>query len=104
VAACATPENYNGFDRLVIFYPSRNSVINGGLGRSGLEQGGYQIAALVMTLGMAIVGGIVTGLILKTPFFEQIDNTADLFDDEKDWILPNDELFAKKKHIETTQI
>ena len=30
-------------------------------GRSAAEQGGYQFLAIIVTLGIAIVGGIITG-------------------------------------------
>lgn len=36
---------------------------------TAVEQGGYQMAALVITLLFAIVGGSVTGLVVKHPFF-----------------------------------
>jgi len=34
------------------------------------EQGGYQIAALVVTLLISLVGGLLTGLIIKLPCFQ----------------------------------
>ncbi len=104
VAACANADNYNGEDRLFIFYPSRNSISNGGLGRTAVEQGGYQIAALVVTLVIAIFGGAITGLVLKTPLFEQKDSKTDFFDDEIDWVVPNDGLFLKNNNTVITQI
>ena len=33
------------------------------MGRSAMAQGGYQIAALAVTLAIAIVGGAITGII-----------------------------------------
>lgn len=106
IAAFAASRNsYNG-DRLYVFYPSRipkfdspdyfkynlnNSTIAefkaGGDGRSASTQAGYQLAALVLTLGMAIIGGLLTGLFLKSPIFKQMED-SDLFDDEKNWKLP----------------
>jgi ammonium transporter Rh len=80
---------------LVLFYPARDSITNGGLGRTAVEQGGYQIACLATTLGIAIFGGAVTGLLLKTRLFEQINDEHDLFADEKNWIVPDDHLFIK---------
>lgn len=106
VAATAIKENFHG-DRLYVFYPSRIPAFNssdylneslagtefsdGGLGRSAVVQGGYQIAALALTLGMALVGGAITGLLMKLPFLEQIEDSNDnLFDDEPNWITPDD--------------
>ena len=34
-------------------------------GRSAVAQGGYQIAALIVTLAIAIVGGIITGMFMR---------------------------------------
>jgi hypothetical protein len=48
-----------------------------------------------VTLGIAIVGGALCGLFLKTPLFEQINDENDLFADEKNWIVPDDHLFIK---------
>lgn len=36
------------------------------MGRSAMEQGGYQMAALCLTLAIAIVGGIITGNVERT--------------------------------------
>lgn len=52
-----------------------------GVGRSALCQGAYQIAALGTTLAFAVVGGLVTGLILQLPFFNQAGRNA-FTDDE----------------------
>ena len=38
-------------------------------GRSAVAQGAYQIAALIVTLAIAIVGGIITGMFMR---FENI--------------------------------
>jgi hypothetical protein len=90
------------------FYPSRippigsidyiqynlteSSYSEGGLGRSAVQQGGYQIAALCLTLGCAIVGGAITGLIIRfVPIFDQVKEVEKMFDDEPNWLLPEDE-------------
>lgn len=105
VAATATRDKYNG-NRLYTFYPSRipsvNSTefanlsldatdfVNGGLGRTAVMQGGYQLAAIGVTLAMAIVGGIITGYIMKLPIIEQIEDIEEMFDDEPNWLTPED--------------
>jgi ammonium transporter Rh len=61
--------------------------IEAGLGRTAHQQGGYQIAALAMTLAVAIVGGLVTGLILRLPFFGKVPSSH-LFDDTMSWEVP----------------
>jgi len=103
VAAFACRENY-GDNRLYVFYPARTPAINstdyinynlantefknGGLGRTAIEQGMYQLAALGMTLGVSIVFGIITGFIMRIPLFEQIQDTEEMFDDEPNWLVP----------------
>ena len=60
------------------------------MGRSALVQGGYQMAAIGLTLGLAIVFGAITGLLLRLPIFEQIEEVDECFDDEPHWITPVD--------------
>lgn len=87
------------------FYPSRipklnsddynkynltlTSYADGGEGRDAITQGGYQMAALAMTLGMAIVSGILTGFLMKLPIFEQLKDDEDMFDDQSSWLTPS---------------
>ena len=53
-------------------------------GRSAVAQGGYQIAALIVTLAIAIVGGIITGFIMKLSIWDS--PKAELFfDDNHAW-------------------
>jgi len=53
--------------------------------RTALEQGGFQFAALAVTLGIAIVGGLFTGKICT--FFEDSEEYAD---DEGQWEIPEE--------------
>lgn len=105
VAATATREKFHG-NRLYVFYPSRTPMTNsteyhdyalmdtafvqGGLGRTAGQQGGYQIAALAMTIGFALIGGFITGYIMRIPIIEQVDEIEEMFDDEPNWITPED--------------
>ena len=79
----------------VNFNLTNTDYAQGGLGRSAGVQAGYQLAALAVTLGLAIVTGVITGLILKTPLFEQVKDENEMFDDEPNWLVPTDELFVK---------
>ena len=47
-------------------YHMKNSTWEPGLGRSGIEQGGYQMLALLITMAIAIVGGTITGTIKRS--------------------------------------
>ncbi|VDI41060.1 Hypothetical predicted protein, partial [Mytilus galloprovincialis] len=65
-------------------YHDTNSTWEPGLGRSGVEQGGYQMVALIITLAIALVGGTITGFILKLPVCDRPDGDS-LFDDRVHW-------------------
>ncbi|KAK2142625.1 hypothetical protein LSH36_932g01097, partial [Paralvinella palmiformis] len=68
---------------------SQFSVIKPGYGWTAGKQAAMQAAALCLTLGMATVGGIVVGLILRIPFWDQ--PTADeVFDDADFWEVPSE--------------
>lgn len=56
----------------------------------GDQQAGYQMAATVTSVGMAIVGGIITGAIMKAVDNIQYVNAADFFNDRTWWSLPSD--------------
>ncbi|XP_072049051.1 ammonium transporter Rh type B-like [Amphiura filiformis] len=60
-------------------------------GRSASGQAGYQLAALAVTLVIAIVGGLVTGFVLKLPFWNEPKEDDELFDDHQNWELPEEE-------------
>lgn len=61
-------------------------------GRSAGAQAGFQLAALALTLAMAVLGGVVTGLLMRVPAFEQIDE-ENMFDDDLAFITPDDYSF-----------
>ena len=57
-----------------------------GLNRTAGQQAGYQLLALAITLGIAIVSGLVTGLIIRLPICGSIPEEK-RFDDEANWEL-----------------
>lgn len=59
-------------------------------GRTQKEQMVYQFVTLGVTLGMAIVGGLITGWIIRQPFFEPLDSDR-CFDDQQIWVMEKDE-------------
>ena len=59
----------------------------GGMARGRGTQSGYQAAGLALTIGMAIVGGLLAGFVIRIPFFAQKSKD---FNDEENWILPED--------------
>ena len=106
------------FQRLYKFYPTLVPAYNssdynaynlngtefsaGGDGRTPVQQGGFQIAGLALTLGMAIVGGLITGLVMKLPCIERFDDEEDMFDDGPNWKTPEDfdETSSQVEHIQ----
>ncbi|KAL5019944.1 hypothetical protein ScPMuIL_002836 [Solemya velum] len=52
--------------------------------RSAMEQGGYQLLMLVVTLILAIVAGAITGFVMKLPIWDS-PNEDHLFDDSEKW-------------------
>lgn len=109
VAGMASLPSYGESNRMYKFFPSRVPVFNstlyineslagtefdrGGLGRSGAQQAGYQIVALVVTLMMALLSGTLTGLFMRLPIFEQLRDQDELFEDDNFWSLPLDTPF-----------
>jgi len=72
-------------------------------GRTQSEQAGFQLACLASTLGISIVGGLITGAIIKCEFFEG-PKPEHCFDDEMYWVMeaeeePVDKILTKH-HIE----
>ncbi|XP_063416627.1 ammonium transporter Rh type A-like [Mytilus trossulus] len=70
-----------------------------GSDRSATVQGGYQMLALVITLAIAIVGGIITGFILKLPIWDSPEGEK-FFDDNHNWNVAEEGFpgFPKSKY------
>ncbi|CAF0881801.1 unnamed protein product [Adineta steineri] len=66
-----------------------DKCLGGGLNRTVGMQAAYQIAGVVLTLGMGIIGGLGTGLFLRLPIFATPDNDS-YFDDSLNWHVPKD--------------
>nr|XP_009858225.1 rh type C glycoprotein isoform X1 [Ciona intestinalis]XP_009858226.1 rh type C glycoprotein isoform X2 [Ciona intestinalis] len=52
--------------------------------RTSGQNGGYQIASLAVVLGIAIIGGTLTGFLLKLPVWDNL-SAEELFEDEVFW-------------------
>jgi ammonium transporter Rh len=57
--------------------------------RSYLLQIGYQALTLGVTIVIAVAGGIITGVILRLPFFND-DVPSSYFNDQQHWETPHD--------------
>ena len=66
-----------------------NQCLSGGIHRTASAQAGFQFAGLVLTLAMATVGGLLTGLILRLPIFTS-PSLETYFDDSLHWHVPDD--------------
>lgn len=101
-ASLASYEQYK--TSLYMIFPARAPVLNStqyfelvefdpdvvdGLGWSAGKQAGFQFAALAVTLVVAILGGVLTGIIVKRPFFDPLREEA-LYDDGEFWEVPGD--------------
>ena len=76
-----------------------DSCLSGGKSRSSSTQSAYQAAGLGLTISMAVVGGLITGAILRIPLFSQ---KSEDFDDEANWHLPNSDdehIMIKRKDM-----
>ena len=71
-------------DSIDLIFPARA----GSDGRSAKEQALYQFLGIVITLGISIIGGIITG------FFVNLLNNDDSveFNDSEYWHLPEEEI------------
>jgi ammonium transporter Rh len=68
--------------------------------RSREEQAGYQIAALLVTLVIAIVGGMITGFIANISLFDPVlDEEDDLFEDDRLWEVSDELSFNLEDRI-----
>lgn len=99
-AAISSFTQYN--HELYEIYPARTPIINSteyidqgikienGKGRSGLEQAGFQLIAIAITIGISLLAGAITGFVLRLPLFEQLSEDVEMFDDEAQWVTPDD--------------
>lgn len=69
--------------------------VDPGSDRSASAQAWYQLAALGVTLGMSIVGGLLVGYLCRIEFFEPPKN---LYNDVDYWELPEDDEEDEKEH------
>lgn len=72
-----------------------NYGISAGLNRTAGQQAAYQLLALVITLGIAIVSGLITGLIMRVLICGSISEEQK-FDDEAHWELEEESLQGSK--------
>ncbi|XP_058797600.1 ammonium transporter Rh type B-B isoform X2 [Phymastichus coffea] len=75
---------------LTMLNDNYNTVFKPGLNRSAAQQAAYQLLALAVTLGIAVVSGLLTGLILRFSICGSISED-EKFDDCIHWELEGDE-------------
>jgi len=90
---CAPEE---GSDELTAAQAELGSI-EAGEGRSQSTQAAFQVAALAITLALAIVSGAVTGLLLNVQSLFDPLHDHQLFDDQHFWSLPADVASGKEE-------
>lgn len=73
------------FAAVYLAAPKYLPIVTTKAGREPYVQGGYQIACLFTTIGIAAVFGVLTGLILRRI---AVYHKEDLFDDQTHWFIP----------------
>jgi hypothetical protein len=68
------------------------------ISRQGI-QACFQLAGLSMTLGFALVSGLITGFLLRIPIIQQIKEEEVLFEDSIFWEMP--ENINEEKQVPT---
>ncbi|CAH2090570.1 unnamed protein product [Euphydryas editha] len=81
-AALATKEEY-GSDLTGVF----GAMSDDGTGRTAANQALNQFFALLVTIVVSTVGGIITGLLARAPILEPLED-HEKYDDEVNWELP----------------
>lgn len=74
-----------------------------GHNRSYLGQVGYQALALGVTIGIAVLGGLLTGVILRLPLFND-DVPAAYFNDHQHWETPVDFHYDAVAHVPDSHV
>ncbi|KAK4287949.1 hypothetical protein Pmani_038997, partial [Petrolisthes manimaculis] len=64
--------------------------LEAGQGITAGTQASYQILALLVTMGISVAGGLVTGLVLRLPIFNLL-KTDELYEDAKYWLMEEGE-------------
>ena len=70
----------------VSFTPQVNAAIPDG--RTALKQGGFQIAFWIITVVFAAIAGLLTGLVLNLPIFENQTSSTETNNDDRDTFDP----------------
>ncbi|XP_055387043.1 ammonium transporter Rh type B [Condylostylus longicornis] len=92
-AALATQNNYK--DSLKVIFPAMGDTSDepimfvGGLRRTALQQAGYQAIGILVTVISGAIGGLITGLILKSKLFRNLE-TKEHDKDQEYWMVPED--------------
>lgn len=64
-------------------------IFGQGFGRTANEQAGYQALAIVSTVVIAVISGLITGMILNIPAMRNLKKDEH-HDDEVFWNVPDD--------------
>ncbi|XP_026280419.2 ammonium transporter Rh type B isoform X2 [Frankliniella occidentalis] len=70
---------------------SLSAAVEPGLGRTPLQQAGYQLAALAMTLVVSVITGTITGFLIRQDKLLHQLGKEGLFEDATFWEVPDEE-------------
>jgi len=77
--------------------PGTNMTLTLGEDRTAVEQGGFQMAALGVALALAIGGGYFAGKVASLQWFQPLQETWQLFEDEMYWECPEEDRVSEGK-------
>jgi hypothetical protein len=92
--------NHTEFDKLNI----TTGQLPPAPGRTPSVQSGYQLAALATTFSISLFSGILVGLFLRLPVFDRLVEDVEMFDDEAQWVTPDDYALKLTLARTTTEI
>jgi ammonium transporter Rh len=80
-------------------FPARAPVDAGGKGRSAEGQAGIQLLGVACSFLVPIVGGLITGFVMKLNIFLPGQSSEALFDDAKYWDMEEEVVDAKPESM-----
>merc|ERR1711898_28618 len=79
--------------------PGTNMTLTLGEDRTAVEQGGFQMAALGVALALAIGGGYFAGKVASLQWFQPLQETWQLFEDEMYWECPEEDEESEEHRV-----
>lgn len=98
----ATEDRYGGQLNLWAAFPTMmpcNQIGHGNIcDRTSAQQAGYQMAALAVSVSLAMLGGAITGALVRLPFFQPL-LAKECFEDSVLWHIEDGDLEELTGHL-----